>query len=42
MFFPEKEQKTFVPWRAGSGEPARKGTKVFCFFSSEKNSFLEE
>jgi len=40
FFFDEKNQKTFVAWRERLGGREAKITKVFCFFSSEKKSFL--
>jgi hypothetical protein len=40
FFFEKKNQKTFVPCCVGPGERTRQGPKVFCFFSSEKKTFL--
>jgi hypothetical protein len=41
MFFLEnKNQKTFALWRRLSGEHPSQVGKVFCFFSSEKKTFL--
>jgi hypothetical protein len=40
FFFEKKKQKTFGTWRARWGNAAAKITKVFWFFSSEKNCFL--
>jgi hypothetical protein len=40
VFFLKKEPKTFVPWRVRRGWRIDKKTKVFCFFSSEKKTFL--
>jgi general secretion pathway protein I len=40
FFFEKKNQKTFGLRRVGPGEPPRQRSKVFCFFSSEKKTFL--
>ena len=41
MFFSEeKNQKTFASWRFASRDAMLKDIKVFCFFSSEKKTFL--
>jgi len=40
FFFEKKNQKTFGLWRVGPGERIHQVTKVFCFFSSEKKTFL--
>jgi hypothetical protein len=40
FFFEKKNQKTFGPWRTGPGKRTHKRIKVFCFFSSEKKTFL--
>ncbi len=40
FFFEKKNQKTFGIWRAGPGERRRQKVKVFCFFTSEKKTFL--
>jgi hypothetical protein len=40
VLFEKKNQKTFGLLRNGPGERTRQNTKVFCFFSSEKKSFL--
>jgi hypothetical protein len=40
FFFEKKNQKTFGPWRTEPGERRRQRPKVFCFFSSEKKTFL--
>jgi hypothetical protein len=40
FFFEKKNQKTFGLWRTGPGEQPRQRAKVFCFFSSEKKTFL--
>jgi len=40
FFFEKKNQKTFVSWGACVRRSASKITKVFCFFSSEKKTFL--
>jgi hypothetical protein len=38
FFFEKKNQKTLGLWRTVPGERTRQGTKVFCFFSSEKKT----
>jgi hypothetical protein len=40
FFFEKKNQKTLAPWRVGPGEHTHQTPKVFCFFSSEKKTFL--
>ncbi len=40
FFFEKKNQKTFILWRPMVRMGARQRLKVFCFFSSEKKSFL--
>jgi hypothetical protein len=40
FFFEKKNQKTFGRWRGGPGERTRQRAKVFCFFSSEKKTFV--
>jgi hypothetical protein len=40
FFFEKKNQKTFATWRTWPGERVPEMTKVFCFFSSEKKTFL--
>jgi hypothetical protein len=40
FFFEKKNQKTFGLWLTGSGDRIRRRAKVFCFFSSEKKTFL--
>jgi hypothetical protein len=40
FFFEKKNQKTFRLWRTRPGERTRQRTKVFCFFASEKKTFL--
>jgi hypothetical protein len=40
FFFEKNNQKTFGLGREGPGERKPKRTKVFCFFSSEKKTFL--
>jgi endonuclease/exonuclease/phosphatase family metal-dependent hydrolase len=40
FFFEKKSQKTFTPCSLGIRVPAAQGIKVFCFFSSEKKTFL--
>jgi len=39
-FFFEKRIKTFVNIACANGEARDSDTKVFCFFSSEKKTFL--
>jgi hypothetical protein len=41
FFFEKKNQKTFATWRTWPGWRVPKLTKVFCFFSSEKKTFLQ-
>jgi endonuclease/exonuclease/phosphatase family metal-dependent hydrolase len=40
FFFEKKNQKTFVSWGACVRRSVSQITKVFCFFSSEKKTFL--
>jgi soluble lytic murein transglycosylase len=40
FFFEKKNQKTFGRWRTPAGDRKRQRIKVFCFFSSEKRTFL--
>jgi hypothetical protein len=42
FFFEKKNQKTLGLWRTGPGWRSHQGTKVFWFFSSEKNTFLDQ
>jgi hypothetical protein len=41
FFFERKNQKTFGLWHTWPGERTRQRAKVFCFFSSEKKTFLK-
>jgi hypothetical protein len=41
FFFEKKNQKTVTTWRTWPGWRVRQVTKVSCFFSSEKKTFLE-
>jgi aminopeptidase N len=40
FFFEKKNQRTFGLWRMRPGDRTRQRIKVFCFFSSEKKTFL--
>jgi hypothetical protein len=40
FFFEKKNQKTFGLWRARCDWREPQDAKVFCFFSSEKKTFL--
>jgi hypothetical protein len=40
FFFEKKNQKTFGLWCVGSGERTHQRPRVFCFFSSERKTFL--
>jgi hypothetical protein len=40
FFFEKKNQRTFDTWFAWPVERTRQRKKVFCFFSSEKKTFL--
>jgi hypothetical protein len=40
FFLEKKNQKTLGLWRPGPGKRTRHRPKVFCFFSSEKQTFL--
>jgi len=40
FFFEKKNQKTFVPCSVCSRDTLLEKIKVFCFFSSEKKTFL--
>jgi hypothetical protein len=42
FFFEKKNQKTFASWAHASGKIRDSDIKVFCFFSSEKKTFLKE
>jgi uncharacterized repeat protein (TIGR03803 family) len=41
FFFEKKNQKTFATWRTWPDRSVRRVAKVFCFFSSEKKTFLK-
>jgi hypothetical protein len=40
FFFEKKNQKTFMALADAAGENPDHDVKVFCFFSSEKKTFL--